>query len=154
MLWKNLSKHIWRDRLSTPVSWGFPGGSAGWSLQREQIQHLPCKGIPPAWQPGARSPERTVTCLGLHSKTWAEARSKSSLFQNMSLDGRLRGNQDTPGSPIWNICGFRCPESPRPQHTHAFPWWRCPQERLLKDTSIRGGWGQLSRKTGQPLLHS
>ena len=29
MLWKNLSKYIWRDRLSTPVSWGFPCGSAG-----------------------------------------------------------------------------------------------------------------------------
>ena len=29
ILWKNLSKHIWRDRLSTPVSWGFSGGSAG-----------------------------------------------------------------------------------------------------------------------------
>ena len=29
MLWKNLSKYIRRDRLSTPVSWGFPCGSAG-----------------------------------------------------------------------------------------------------------------------------
>lgn len=97
--------------LSLPAGVTHAHGVASMESQRGQIRHLPCKGIP---QPGSQGRvQRTVTCLGLHSKAWQ--RQDPCLLPKREF-GWQAEEPGCPRLPIWNICRFRCQSA----FTHAF----------------------------------
>ena len=89
-----------------------------WSLQREQIRHLPCEGITPAWQPGARSPERTVTCLGLQWLGLGRGKIKIQAFPKGEFGWQAEREPGCPRLPHLEHLQVQVPRDPRQMLSH------------------------------------